>query len=253
MDGIGNLLSLLNENLPDIPSKVFQDYRLWVCRNFDKLLKGDKDFWRLFQKCRSRFIEQSGLPGDRFAWEGPFVREPFQNKTFFRTTLCKRVGMSPATLRSYEKADLLPSPASSFYEKPSIKRLQWILFFRKELGFRVPELAALLSIQPIRSQLDDLVCSAEPSLPVHLSPPVNKEKKSMRYGRECPSTDSQANVELLHDMGNRLHIIAGRANLLRRKMVGNDVAERNLTIILSQSKRADKILNALRKTKDSPS
>ena len=60
---------------------------------------------------------------------------------------------------------------------------------------------------------------------------------SFRSG--SPTTEAR---ELAHLLGNPLHIIAGRARLLLKKMPENETAKRNLDIILSQAERMEEII-----------
>jgi len=39
-------------------------------------------------------------------------------------------------------------------------------------------------------------------------------------------------------MGNKLHVISGRAERLRRKFPGNELVERNTDVILAESRKA---------------
>jgi hypothetical protein len=50
---------------------------------------------------------------------------------------------------------------------------------------------------------------------------------------------------MIHDMGNRLHIIAGRANRLRNKVRGCELTEQNTSIIIDQVDQAERILQDL--------
>jgi len=52
--------------------------------------------------------------------------------------------------------------------------------------------------------------------------------------------------ELLHDMGNKLHVISGRAERLRRKIPDNELVEKNTSIILAQAQEAAHALGRAR-------
>ena len=74
--------------------------------------------------------------------------------------------------------------------------------------------------------------------------------RAFRDKKDLVSPESIEVPDMLHEMGNKLHLISGRAERLRRKLAGNETAEKNLSIILSQSERAVHLLEGLRKRID---
>jgi DNA-binding transcriptional MerR regulator len=227
---------------------VLSEYRLWVCRNLDKLLVGDRQFWEEFRDRRERLLALARVrPGVPFAWEASFVQAPLRDRTLSRRALCAIGGVSPSSLRSYLRLGLLEggNPVPVRFQPHHVKRLQWILFFLRELGIAVPGLAALLSLQSVRDHVDRLARSQASHYPVHLSPPQEQAAAEPVEGVRTPAGSANTR-EFLHDLGNRLHIIGGRANLLKNKLAGNAVAERNLSIILSQVEMAANALKTHR-------
>ncbi len=70
-----------------------------------------------------------------------------------------------------------------------------------------------------------------------------------RSERECPKIDDVVQ-DMAHQLGNPLHIIGGRVQLLLRKMPGDPYLERNLNIITSQVEHMSMIIQeALREIK----
>ncbi len=246
MDQKESPLTFQGKGLSNSAAWIFSDYRIHICRLSNKLLEGDKRSWEDFQNLRSALTKYDSL-AKRFAWETPFVKTPWpeDQQPFDRKSLCEKIGMSPATLRAYERLGLLPGDdGSSFYAKHHVKRLQWVLFFLKELNISPQGLVAILSTDTTRSQMETLARSAAPHQPVHLSPPSKQTKKRVTY-REDSAKNRQEDRDLLHDMGNRIHIIGCRANLLRRKMGGHALSEKHLSIILTQTEQAETILNTM--------
>ena len=70
-----------------------------------------------------------------------------------------------------------------------------------------------------------------------------------RSERECPTIEDIIQ-DIAHQLGNPLHIIGGRVQLLLRKMPGDPYLVRNLHIITSQVEQMSLIIQeALRATK----
>lgn len=241
-------LPMVRVNDPIISSKrIYFDYRIHMCRHVNRLLDGDRHAWEEFQNLRSA-LKRSKHLAKWFSWEDPFLKEPWPHdlQPPHREFLCKRIRISLRTLKSYEKMGFLPeAPGSSPYALHHVKRLQWILFFLKELRINTPGLLAMLDNGHLFTRLEVLACSAPPHLPIHRSPPSQQPQKRVTYREGLQTDDDQGTRDLLHDMGNRIHIIAGRANLLKRKMGDHELSERNLSIILAQTQKAEILLKAL--------
>ncbi len=228
----------------------FHDYRRWVCSHVDSLLCGDPVFWEQFGSRRSRLRNAPDPIGARFNWERSFLERPVGKEPISRRELAAGYGVSRDRLRRYERAgmfsDALPGPEG--YGLQQVKRLQWILFFTRELGIQTPGLTTLLSLEGLRSQFSHLSSSTTPDVPIHRSLPGASHPGGKRVNsrQEVPYTTVREMRDLLHEIGNKLHVISGRADRLRRKLSGNTLAEKNLTIILSQSERATKTLGDIR-------
>ena len=52
--------------------------------------------------------------------------------------------------------------------------------------------------------------------------------------------------QALHEIGNSIHVIAGRANRLKNKLEGNELAEYNLSVIIEQSEKVGQTLEEIR-------
>lgn len=71
------------------------------------------------------------------------------------------------------------------------------------------------------------------------------DKNGNRPLSRQPGSAATEARELAHRLGNPLHVIAGRARLLIKKMPGNETAKRNLDIILSQAERMEGIIREM--------
>ena len=228
---------------------IIADYRFWVCRNLGCLLAGDRTCWREFRQRREFFLQEGPMGRRLLAWEQGFLHDALLTKTLSRATLCRIAGISPATLRSHERLGLLRAPSGEKVPFPSshLKRLQWTLFFLKELRIPASGLSAMLSCEPVNRLMESLSRSAPANLPVHRSPPGRGSGRAVAAVSLSPAGRKSLR-EMFHDLGNRFHVMGGRANLLRRKMAGNPVTDRNLAIILAQVESAEGILKAMRKS-----
>jgi len=135
-----------------------------------------------------------------------------------------------------------------FFDTHHLKTLQWFLFFSRELGLQIHAISALLSLDEPRRLFEILARSSAPNLPVHESQPAasQPERKGVDWGQATPHADVRAIRAMIHELGNKLHVIGGRASRLRRKLAENELADKNLSIILDQSEIAARTLAELR-------
>ena len=229
----------------------FLAYRRWVLGRLASLLSGDDAFWDTFERTRSRFCAAPGSLTSRFSWEKPFLRRPAgQADPISRRDLCTGYGISGDRLRRYEQAGMFPGPPGPgprVYGMKFVKRLQWVLFFHSELGLHVDCLSAFFSMEAVQSGFESLTASAPPHVPVHRSRPAPSpgRRKTVDLLERPTFPGPRSPREPLHDLGNNLHVISGRAERLRRKLPGNELVERNTSIILEQSKKAAAALGKL--------
>ncbi len=238
--------------MPQNGPEAFPAYCRWVCRNLFPLFSGDTAAWEQFAVIRSRLLSPTNSgPGTKFAWEAPFLAHPPVGQPVSRADLCRGFGVSRNSLLGYERAGIFPTVPSPphMYEPHQVKRLQWILFLVRELGILPTAVSAMFSDPAFSSLFEILTKSSSTDFPVHLSPPApsNHGEKCVHCEKEAPFPGSREVRNLLHYLGNKLHVIAGRADRLKRKLPGNETADKNLSIILSQSREAVKSLEDLRR------
>jgi signal transduction histidine kinase len=231
-------------------SQAFRTYRLWVCANLGRLMSGEPEFWDRFSHDRSFLITCPEPIRSRFAWERPFLsRNPLKLPVSV-AQLVNVYHVSRDGLRQCQRAGVLRAagPAPGSFDMHQIKRLQWLLFFSRELGLRIHAISALLSLEEPRRQFEILARSSTLNLPVHESLPAasQRRRKGVDWVEATQYTDVRAIRDLIHELGNKLHVIAGRADRLRRKLPENELAEKNLSIILDQSEMATRTLGELR-------
>jgi signal transduction histidine kinase len=139
-------------------------------------------------------------------------------------------------------------PAPGFFDTQQVNGLQWLLFFSRELGLRIHAISALLSLEEPRHLFEILARSSTPNVPVHesLTAASQPDRKRVNWDPGVQLPDVRAIRNMIHDLGNKLHVIAGRADRLRRKLPDNELAEKNLSIILEQSEMASRTLGEMR-------
>ena len=69
------------------------------------------------------------------------------------------------------------------------------------------------------------------------------EQDGFHSGPGSPPGPRKKIEEFAHRLGNPLHVIAGRARLLHKRLSGDEYAIRNLDIIISQAERMFDIIN----------
>jgi len=224
------------------------DYRRWVRLSLDGLLAGNTAAWKEFRRRRGSLRKAGPIARRLFEWEEGFLRETAPIQTVPRAAMCRIGGISPSALRSYQDLGLLGARprGKAFYRAEDLKRLQWVLFLLRELKIPASGLSLLLSFESINLRVAALSRSVAANLPIHYPPPCGASGSGQGVAEAAAGGD-KVRREMFHDLGNRFHVIGGRANLLRRKMAGTAEAERNLAIILAQLASAEGILQDLKK------
>ncbi len=134
----------------------------------------------------------------------------------------------------------------------------WISIVDPEVGFWKGELTnrakdghlvpVLLTITPYRGPAGEII--GHMGIAMDLTETKKMEQQILHQ-------DRMASVGLLagglaHEIGNPLGVIRGRAELALKQVVGNEIAEKNLTIILSQIDRISGLIQALMRVSRSP-
>jgi len=230
--------------------KPFREYRRWVRQGLLLLFEGDPDFWDRFSRERSHLLREPDPVGSRFRWERPFLERPPPGRPVRPEYLRTAYGVSVECVRRYRQAGLL-GPAASSAEglgAQDLKELQWLLFLNQELRVPISCLTLLSSQETLRQKLSRLMESTPPNAPVHQArlDASHSERNIVHFRERAPFPAVREVRERLHEMGNKLHVISGRAQRLRRKLPDNEEAQRNLSIILAESERAATILGEIR-------
>jgi len=231
---------------------AFQAYRRWVLQNLSPLFCGVPSAWERFSQLRSRWMPplHSDAPGAPFSWETRFLALPPGALPGSRAALSRACGVSVGSLRVYEEAGILSRPPRrAGYEPYQIKRLQWIQFLVHEIGIPPAGVSALLAVPGCAGPFDLLVRNSPGPVPVHLSAPFasNPDGECVHCEEKAGNSGLREVRDLLHDLGNKLHVIAGRADRLKRKLADNETADQNLSIIVSQVRIAWETLERLRR------
>lgn len=233
-------------------SKAFESYRNWVLSRLSQLLSGEPLFWEEFERRRSRLQEATGPPAARLDWEKPFLAGPSAAASPDDRERETAYGVSRYRLRAYRRSGLIPTATSGpGEEEPGprrAKRLQWLLFLHHELGIPVPCISAVLALAGGDDLLDALAASVPPHVPIHRSrPPASPAPgNDVDSSLETSTPRVRRMRDLLHEMGNKVHVIAGRAERLRRKSPENELVCRNASIILDQAEQAARSLAEIR-------
>ena len=183
-------------------------YQKWLHKNVALLVCGDITAWSHYTAGKDYLLARFPELHSHMA---PTMHEYLETheQPLSKETMCTRLGINLSYVLQLEEDGYVRTPCGELprYSHEDQKKIYWALFFEKEMGITRDDLGALLSFV-------DLVGA------------------KVAYLRE-----------MLHDLGTPLHIIGGRAHLLRRKLPHSEIAEKNLTIIQTQVEKMIELLH----------
>lgn len=206
-------------------------YHAWLRRASPLLVLGEPSAWEEYRSRRKAALERSGTADSR---EFPPIDE-FLSQPGDRGSICAGLGIEPSYLDHLENTGLIKPGEGTppRYSAADLERIYWAAFFLREMALDCNGVEALLSffgyLKP--PETPDRCLPGRPAA-------AKAGVPGSRNGEATATPSCETAIEmLLHDIGTPLHVIGGRADLLRRKLADSEIAVRNLSIIQDQVQR----------------
>jgi hypothetical protein len=228
-----------HSGVPDETSEA--PYHAWLRRMAPLLVLGEPSAWAEYRSRRRVVLERSGAADCR---DFPPIEE-FLAQPGDRGSICAGLGIDPSCLDHLEKTGLIRAGEGMppRYPPDDLVRIYWAVFFFREMALDSSGVETLLwFLGHLRAP--EALGGGTPGMHPAGGP---AGVPGSRSGEATATPSSETAIErLLHDIGTPLHVIGGRADLLKRKLADSEIAVRNLSIIQEQVQRIIALVNNYR-------
>ncbi len=219
------------------PEKIsLETYRRWLTVTYPLLILGSASAWTEYHAWKNALLTHSpNCSVGRLPTLDEFLARPLDTKT-----VCAGLEIDLPYLMRLEKKGIIgpPSDTSCTYSPEEGARIYWAVFFQREMGLDDSGTEALLWLL---KHLSPFMARHMP-ITKNMDPEAQTAHEHLGDTAFCYSASIAEHI--LHDIGSPLHVIGGRADLLRRKLANVEVAVKNLSIIQEHVK---KIIDILKK------